>query len=136
MRALIALACLSLSSALMLPSAARPRAAGFAARSVPRVAMPIMQEDKKPPAPGVEKNPIAVNGSKIAFGIVFLALIAGGVFEDQIEANVVGNSAIAFPDPGKEGRELKKAGEEIARQKKLQEASTLIFGEGKYFNAV
>ena len=32
--------------------------------------------------------------------------------------------------------ELRKSGEEKARQKKLQEATTLIFGADKYSNAV
>ena len=56
--------------------------------------------------------------------------------EDQIEENVAGKAVISFPDPGKEGRELRKSGEEKARQKKLQEATTLIFGADKYSNAV
>lgn len=147
LRVLVGLAFLSSGCALVLPSTAHPRAVGYATRSVPRVAVagPTMQEDEAdkpapaPPAPPpvvVEKNPIAVNGSKIAFALVFLGLISGGLLEDQIEANVAGKPVLSFPDPGKEGRELRKAGEEKARQKKLQEATTVIFGEDKYFNAV
>mgnify|MGYP006111849371 CR=1 FL=1 len=138
LRLLIGLAFLSTGCALVLPSTAHPRAAGFAARSVPRVALsgPIMQDGDKPPPVVVEKNPIAVNGSKIAFALVFLGLVSGGLLEDQIEENVAGKAVISFPDPGKEGRELRKSGEEKARQKKLQEATTLIFGADKYSNAV
>lgn len=63
-------------------------------------------------------DPIAETGSKIAFAIVFLGLCSGGFVEEQLDS-VAGKELISLPDPGKEGRELRKKGEETAKSKKV-----------------
>merc|ERR1719327_933347 len=112
---------LGLASGLIVAPAA-PRSAGVQL-AAGRSAGVRMQEDDPPPSPppsspsslnsfsnkptAPEKDPKAVIGSQIAFGLVAVGLVSGAFLEDDIENGIAGKPLLEFPDPGKEGRELK-----------------------------